>query len=585
MLVTADRPGYVIDIEGPDKATDELTVEPQNGTYSVRSRQWGDVSAIESLSSTPVVLPLTVNYWVRFEQSGDYVVRVATRRVRIKDPDGWAPAPNLEPLRLVSNEVAFHVEVLDEAHEGYLVAPAMAAVDASMSADLTEQIRAAEQLAFLPGDAAALAKFRAYRTLGSTHISSNARNLIRRGFAISRRPSLILDELERELIDTNRAVSAETIGDATSLRMLIEHPETRDQGSGPFPPGFGSGPWTAIRDRYVNEAMRSLSARTSRNRLESATELLHVAGRPTPPDVLDIVIGGFDQLPIDQRHDLLIGTWQEIADPRLVPSLIRGLREASPTDRDAFAAALIRIDPAAAAGPIVSALADPATVIYASTLERAPKGLLAGAGASLVAAIRAMASDPSRWRSFQLESKTSALSLVGDGSLRAEVRALFDAPDIQLTSKARIDLAGYLARWDGVEGFSTARRLAIADSTGRALAGIVHAAGADSLRPLMREQLFAPAADAAATAASLLAQYGEPGDEVLIGQRLSAWQTARRADPAPITAQDGYTERDFASAIRHGRAWTLSDADAARLAAACLSDACRAVFAGDRNRN
>src|SRR6185436_3001259 len=137
-------------------------------------------------------------------------VSLATRRVYRRGPDGHALGL---PLAIGTNPVTFRIDATSSDDEQQLIASATQhlhrSVDMGTSdAALTEQIAAAEELAFLPGDAAALEKYQWYKRLRTnSRIASNALGLLRRGFMVSRNPAVILAEVESELNDFTVGVS------------------------------------------------------------------------------------------------------------------------------------------------------------------------------------------------------------------------------------------------------------------------------------------------------------------------------------------------------------------------------------------
>jgi hypothetical protein len=573
LVVTADRPGYVIDTDGPDNATDDVSVTPANGTRIVASPRWSDVSAIGPLSATPVVVPLTLNYWVRFDRSGDYTVRVTTRRVFEKDPHDWTPARSRPPLTLTSGDVIFHVDVLDETREQYLVGPALAHIDASASADFAEQVRAAEELAFLPGDAAALAKYHAFRDLDA-RVLANTRSVIERGFVVSRRPLLILEQFERELSDVNRALPADAISEATRLRAIVEHPELIARLSPPVPNDLTE-PWLSIKRRYLDDALASLPARSGRNRMETAMALLRVS-MPPPATALDIVLDGFGQLPIADRYDLIISVLHDVRDPRLTTGLSRSVAEAGPEYIGPLIEALVARDPAAAIAPVMAALRDPGVILLKSSFENFPANQLVAAGPGIVLALETLAASPKASNSFRIEQKAEALELVADGSVVPDVQAFYDANQARLSRPARAHLLAYLARWDSKNGAAFLRKAVMAD--GRLIDQLSRSRDLPGFDQLCRERLFDADTDIAVTSAVALRAVGVSSDRSLIEQRLAQWREMFRSRAAAAeTATDGYTEEALFTAATEGREWRLTGADWDRVHAGCVTDRCRAL--------
>jgi len=572
MVLTTDQPGYVVDIEGPDDATDDLTLSPTDGTMRLGAITYRDVVRTKDLSATPVVIPITLNYWVRFDRTGDYTINVATKRVTFRDMNaGFRSRP---PVPAVSDKLTLHIEVLDELSEQRLVGSALSHLDAA-STDATEQMRAAEELAFLPGDAAALAKYRVYSELGQQRMMiSNARYAIERGFAMSRRPALILEQFERELTDLSRPISSQAVDEAAKLRMLVEHPETAAQPLSPFPSSNSADPRAGIKRRYVDEAIASLPARTGRNRIDSAVELLRVTGFPPPPVVLDIVLDGFDQLPITTRYDLTISVLHDVRDPRLTAALSHAVSEATPEYKNALIDALAARDPAAAIAPLIAELRNPGSMLLSTTIENMPKGSLTAAGSGILSALETLALSPQK-NQFRMSQKAAALEMLADGSVLTDVRTFYEANKRVLGNETRARLLAYLARWDEKNGASLLREAVNAD--GRLIDQLSRSKNVPGLAQLSRERLFDEDTDIAVISAAALRSVGVASDRSLIEQRLARWRDAFRARAAAETREDGFAEVALFMAATDGHEWRLAGADWDRLHSACVTEHCRAL--------
>ncbi|WP_035346911.1 hypothetical protein [Edaphobacter aggregans] len=102
---TYDRSGRMI--------SEDFDVKPATGwadplaTYFVfgKTSMGGASAGPRTLSSTPFLLPLNLNEWVRFDQPGDYTVTVSSHRVG----PGFAPFANNSPLTLQSKPIRLHI--------------------------------------------------------------------------------------------------------------------------------------------------------------------------------------------------------------------------------------------------------------------------------------------------------------------------------------------------------------------------------------------------------------------------------------------------------------------------------------------
>jgi hypothetical protein len=560
---TADRPGFVADVDSPDDASDVLVVSPDAGVFRVLSFSWRDVFSFRELSNDPTTIQLTMNYWVRFDRSGDYTARIETRRAGAKNNhDSW-PQPGTDVVR-ATNIVAFHVDVLSEEAEQSLIGPALARIAGSAGAPLMDQVHAAEELAFLPGDAAALEKHRQYRLIDP--LMSNARNVIQRGFRISRRPALILGAFEDELSNLSRAVDAGLLFDATGLRDYIEHPNAP---ASPVPPRVD-----LRQNPYVMQLIESLGARTGLAKTGTAVGLVDVLANDTPADVRQIVIDGFDQLSLDQRRWLVTGRWDVIHTAKLGPALMRLVHDLPPRERSAIFPALIDIDVSPAIAPITDALLDPTVNVSPEVLRRVPAGTLTRVAPALLQMVAAMVTSQRRGDEFRIERKLAALRVIADGSIVAGVRDLYAHHSSQLNREARATLLNYLLQWDEKAGAELAVAATQSDPS---LLGLVSREKLPAqLRPLARDLVISSTDGVIARdAAALLSQYGERDDRQLLEQRLAQWRREHQAPP--WSELDGAFEQDFVSSILNSRIWTLEPAERDQLKASCLTDRCKAA--------
>ena len=299
LVLVADKPGFFVDTAGADHATDVVRITPDEGVFRLQPIDNRDYTFNTELSATPTVLGFTVNYWFRFDKPGDFTVALENRRVSRRDPSSDQRQVELP----ATNAVSFRIEPTDDRDEAGLIVAAVQHLQAAVAMGngdkaLGEQIRAAEELAFLPGDAAAVEKYRWYQRLGSARIASNALHTLRRGFMMSRNPGVILTEVEAELLDPSIAASSAAVSNAASLAVAVKHP-------GLVEPTFGppdeSSPFALQRARYLELVHGSLDRRVGEVKVLSAGAMLDILVDKTPPDVVRVIVDGFEQLPVESR--------------------------------------------------------------------------------------------------------------------------------------------------------------------------------------------------------------------------------------------------------------------------------------------
>jgi hypothetical protein len=582
LVLTAGKPWFIADIDGAEDPSDGLTITPEDGLHKLQGITGRDTNVITKLSDVPTVVRLAVNYWVRFDRPGTYAVSIETRRIRRAGPNGFGVGP---PFQLRTNTVTFRVEPFDAAEEQSAIAAAIwhlrSAVLMRGDGALKEQIRAAEELAFLPGDAAAIEKYRWYQTLRTmSGIPSNAHLLLRRGFTMSRNPGVILAQVEAELDDLSVAVTSDAISNAASLAVAVKYPFVGQQAP-LLPPGPNdSSPYAVERARYIALVHESLDRRTGLVRLRSAGAMLDLLANSTPADVVRLIVDGFEQLPPETRVWFASGRWEIIRDPKLGPALRRTLNEVEPGSRPYIFPALIDVAPDLAVEPLAMDILDPTRVVGEEIVRKMPRGSLSHAAPQLLNTIREMAKAPGR-DTFRIEQKVRVLAVIADGSLRRELKELYDSLGDSAGYGVREDLLRYLLEWDPEEGARLARNAIQSSPDNATLSLLTQHGPLPELTALMRELLFDQNLSTASQSARHLAAHGSPDDRNLVELRLFQWQRdhqGRLANGEALTESDGQFESQMLAALATSQRWTLSTADRARLLAACLTDACKSVL-------
>ena len=584
LVLTADKPGFVADVAGADDPSDRLTIRPEGGVHRLQGITGRHSFVVGELSGTPTVIPLAANYWVRFDRPGTYTASIETRRVERAGPDAFFGTGS--PFRLQTNSVTFRIEPFDAAAEQALIAAAtwhlQSAVQLQGEQALNEQIRAAEELAFLPGDAAAIEKFRWHQRLGTMReIPSNAYHVLRRGFMMSRNPGVILAQIEAGLEDPNVAVTADAIYNAASLAVAVKYPHLAGQEPLLSPPGPNdSNPYSVERARYLTLVHQSLERRTGLARLRSAGAMLDILVNRTPADVVRLIVDGFEQFPPESRAWFASGRWEVIRDPKLGPALRRTLDEVEPGSRSSVFPALIDVAPDLAVEPLARDILDPTRIIADEIVRKMPRGSLSHVAPRLVTTIREMSKDPRR-DNFRIEQKLKVLAVVADGSVRREVTQFYDALGGSNGYNVREALLRYLLEWDPEEGTRRAREAVQSSSGDSTLYQLAQHGPLPALISLFQDLLFDQNLTSASHSARQLAAHGGPEDRTAIELRLLQWQLARQqrlANGEALTKSDGEFESQMLGALANSQRWKLSTADRDRLLAACLTDAGRNVL-------
>ena len=576
LVLTADKPGFIADTFGADDPSDVLIVSPENGVHRLEGRGGRDVFTASKLTAEPAVIDLAANYWVRFDRAGTYTVSIQTRRV--------SPAGG-KSLLLTTNAITFRLEQPNPDDEQELIASAARNLQSAVAMGLGDrafnaQIRAAEELAFLTGDAAAVEKYRWFKELGSRNdITGNARDVLRRGFVMSRNPGVILAAVEAELQDLNQAVSSDMLFNAASLAVTIKYPGVRLNSWLPKAPG-GSDPFSMERARYLDSVHESLERRSGLARLLSAGAMLDVLVTLTPPDVVRIIVDGFEQLPVSSRVWFASGRWEVIRDVRLAPGLRRTLEEVESGSRSYIFPALIDIAPSLAVEPISVDILDPKRLISAEIVRKIPRSSLSHLAPQLLAVIRTM-SNGRNVDTFRLDRKVELLGIIADGAVRKDVLEIYDALPDRYMYGTRESLLRYLLEWDPDEG--TRRLKAALDSNDQG--SLLYKISKDgpalpALSSLLQERLFDRDLKVAANAAGLLSSHRQQ-DRDALERRLVQWRVDRQqrlANGESLTEADGAFESALVRPLSSGPNGKLATADRERMLAACLTESCRAAL-------
>jgi hypothetical protein len=587
LALTADANGFVVDVSGPEDPADALALSPAEGVHRLRPIGGRDSFLIQNLlPGQPTVLPLAVNYWVRFDRAGSYTASITTNRVWIAGPGGSLDRQKAVPL--TTNDVTFRIEPTSADDEQALISAAAQHLQSAIALGTGDeafraQIRAGEELAFLPGDNAALAKYRWYKELGAVRgIPSNAYQLLRRGFSMTRNPAVILAEVDAELGDLGAPVTPTAIMDATALAVAIKHPEYEPSFL-PTPPG-SSDPSSVERARYLQVVHESLERRTGLVKLLSAGAVLTVFDNATPPDIVRLIVDGFEQLPLDSRVWFASGRWDLIRDKRLGPALRRTLDEVEPGSREYIYPALIDVAPALAVEPLAKDLLDPSRLTNPDIVRKMPASSLRHVAPPLVAVIKTMlkAFDAGNHQlRFRIGAKLKLLAIVADGSVRTDLRALYDATPTLNDYDVRPSLLRYLLQYDPDEGLPRAKEALLTGDSDSVLYQLGAQGPIPALNMLLKERLFDRDPAAAEQAARQLAAHGRAEDRDGIELRLLQWRLDRQqrlVNGQALTDADGRFEAEMVRALAHGRAWKVTEADHDRLLAACLTPACKTAL-------
>ena len=242
--------------------------------------------------------------------------------------------------------------------------------------------------------------------------------------------------------------------------------------------------------------------------------------------------------------------------------------------------ALIDVAPNLALEPLSSDILDPQRLISAEIVRKMPRSSLSHLAPQLVATIRKM-SPKSGGDFVRIEQKLAVLGVIADGTVRNDVRRLYDShPKFQFD--ARASLLRYLLEFDPEEGTRRLEEVVASGDSGSILYGLASEGPLPpALNSVLRERLDDGDLKTAAQAAGVLSQGGRPEDREAIELRVFQWRFDRQqrlANGETLRDADGSFESAMATALVIAQRGNLTAAERERLKAQCLTEACKAVF-------
>lgn len=581
LVMSADQPGYQIETGGADDPSDVLSITPEDAVKRWPIRRGRDFFILQDLLPTPTVVGLVANYWASFDQPGLYTVSVKTNRLRESRRNGQARSSGRAEWR-ETNPVTFRVEATSADDEQMLLLSASALLRTSLTLKLEDQIRAAEELMFMPGDLGGREKYRWYKDLGQVSGNpANARLMLRRGLLMTPNPAGVLALVERDLSDLNLAASSDLINLAASLSLAVHSPEALMETARwvPAPPGT-TDPFSIAQAKYLDMVHQNLDLRVGLVKLQSAAAILSLLDTQTPDDVVEMIVAGFESFPPDARVWLASSRWDVIRDERLGPVLRQTLDEVAPTSRSYLFPALIDVAPQLALEPIAEDLLDPARMLSADIVRKVPHGALSHLGPALLRVVVNLL-DGSRNSVFRGEQKLEALAVIAGQEMVRDLRDLYDVRRWSLGPSARQRLLRYLLERDPDEGLPRTRAALAEGRDASLLWQLTEFGPTPALSDLLRDRLFDSDTTAVREAAVLLGRSGKEADRGSIQLRLEQWRVDRRqrlANGESLTDADGSFESEMIAVLALSPSWTLTPAERAAMVPDCVTEQCRATL-------
>jgi hypothetical protein len=598
---TADGPGYQVDtmIDKNARLEEQIEITPEKGVFRWQELQqlpdgYGrDYGTRSKLSGQPVDMKFPLNYWLRFDEPGDYTVRLRTRRVRYSTDGRTETALPW----LTTNTVAFAIVMMGDDEEGAEARRISTRLDMLSPYDLEGQIRLCEELAFLAGDAASPEKVRRYLNPKGQN-TGNWIGDLGIGLYISRKTSLVIGLIEAEM--RNPSKSASEIWLLVNLHVWMEMPSlvAESRGDMNLLRAKKRARADAIRTGYVNEAIASLPQRTRSARRDTATSLLSLlrsadlsnqSAAPTPiPSVLrTIIVDEFADLdPMTQGH-LVQQHWQDIRDPKLLPALEQMLTSSDTWVSSQPYGAILDLAPERAKPLFIARMLAPRSAGSSAFLQLSDQ-TLPEMDQPLLEQVAGLAASPDSRDKYWLRTKTGYLSRYASANILKEVQQLYEARGSTMERESRVNLLTYLDRVDEAGSSDRLARAVAAETDASGLVySLANARYSKAVDAIVRTRLDSADPRTAQEAASLLSQHGRAEDRGLLEARLNRWITewsgrANELEPQPAPAMvppQAMLQISLIRAILNGQAWKVSDVDAERVRQSCLTERCRAAFA------
>src|ERR1035437_7999887 len=517
------------------------------------------------ITSGELRIPVVVNDGFVFRQVGHYEIRVTTRRLGGPEP-------------VVTNTVGIDLEEMPEGVESAEVRALVAEIANSGNTREGHPARAAAvtKLAALGGDDALREKIR--MMLAS---DDDIRQNTPLALASTRNLELQLSLLEAAWNDVSRAPFYDLAWALQQTRSLMR---------GEVQPG-----WTMVAGAKDDEAtrlaarehsadidtmIRSLPLRSGESR-SFAVYLLFEDHSLSPAQIAaakPVVLEDFPYMSTLEQRMLLETSWPEVKDASLVPALKAMLDTTKPGvlgDPNDAIKRLVELDPKAARPYVVRAVCDAGNNLQLKSVAAIPDATLPEVDDCLSAVL----AEP--WtRATQNRWKWKA-----ELAARFATAKVIPAVRKGWTDKSEDGVAlAILLRYEPVEAVAYLKAHEMVDLAAFYDINNVFKARRASFPPELRDWLREEVRDApdraAGYAAYDLSQGGLAEDREVIEARLKRMWAAWAADPttdAKVGQERAGAEVNFISSLRGtGRAWYLTNAEAADLARGCISDQCRA---------
>jgi hypothetical protein len=460
VLTFSKAPGYLVETTQsfPPDGLDAIDIQPQAGVfrwielYRRLNPSWRDYSSVTELRDRSVAVPLMLHDHLMFERPGEYTIRVSTKRLSRATERGFSDA---ERIVLTSEPLTIRVTVMSETEE----TEALGRINTHLSfADvqtLEELTAHAEDLAALRGDAATRDKVRWFVNPPDAHVGNFVAS-VRKGLYMSREPLLIAGMLEARLDDLE--IPAHSMALWLSAEMTVWH-------------DLMSAARSSLTLPSPEESQRAVSMRASDLRRRLAERLAQRSGtsrrltalalltsrqgamraqapiEPVPPLVRTILIDEFDRFDSGTRQMLIGSYWGVIGDRKLIPSLIRLLREEDQYQHAPVLGRLLELDPVTARPYFIADMVNPKSTTPSDVLAKFVATTLPEIDNALVDVLRATSGATGFMEQMLVTRKAELLARFATASAVAPVLEIYAKNGERLRTQARADILAFIERW------------------------------------------------------------------------------------------------------------------------------------------
>lgn len=576
--ITADQPGLSLDttVTEPASPVDQIAVTPTEGVFnwladSSRGHpytpDYGTSTKLEA--GDPQHIALLLNAVYRFDQPGNYTVRVSTARVL--NSDGLLQ--NKTPL--TTNDVTFTVTPMEQADEAATVNHLMQKIRSAPNLRTAQGY--VDQLTWLTGEPSTRAKVDLFF---HPQVYEPFATDVLRGLWVARDRELIVRLLEQSLADPSYPVEA-------ALPIAAEMKATLT-----VPPGLNATqPTEQAKEQFEQEYLQKVAAtlpqRTGASLTQTAETLLTSYVHKNETDfpqfaaAREVLITHFGEVNIWHQDWLLNSFGQYLADQRIVPALKNLLEEKLDNiflgTKSAALNRLMELAPGDARPYVVEAACNSDEILHFDVMAKLPADSLPEVDNCLLSEIQNAAAG--RRQHFQLSQKAMLAGRFATATIYSQMVELYQQHHAEWDDETRGGMLAYLARYDTPGGLKLLE------------AGIPLNGDALNVTPIFAlcRSYYSPAADLffrqalqreepliAKQAAFELSEHGPAEDEAILRARLAKWQ--KEWSGANVPPEQYTLQAELIHGLIAARNWHEDPPTIQLLKAACTSETCRKMY-------